>query len=679
MRYAIVSDIHANLPAWNTALADMSLRKIDRIICLGDVVGYGPQPAETLKSVWARAHVILLGNHDAVVAGMMSPDVFNDRARRIIEWTAGRLSSRAAGAFAQLPLSITGGGGAGAGGGANGGAGGSAGESGGGGAGGFAGGGGGRPSFRCAHGGFADPGAFDYVFDEADAAAGFAAAGEQLLFTGHTHQAALFVVGASGRAHRVEPQNFALEAGKRYMVNPGSVGVSRSADPRASYVVYDEGEGGGADGEVGAGAGGRRAATIEFVFIPYDFEALKSAAAAVGFSADDLPLLLKTDTSASLAAAREEMDFSPEQERRAGTGGAGAGNGSGAGAGAGNFAGAGASAASTAAANGNGIAAETGVSIEEILQLRQRARRWRIGAIAAAAGAAVLAAGACAAWLAGWGRQPTDSSATTAETPRPAAFPAERAPLARPRPAQDGNILPTLALPDAYFGELSPTPFRIVLADPATQTLTATNHATLRRMLPLVSARGVARAKTGATPHGAGDRDVDTNADMAANEKHASIRETTMILETPNVPVSDKSSNAPPGAPANAPANAAKTAGSAAKTPAATRTKQVEFIAKALPLEGFEGEILLVVKRISGTSDEKTLTTARFNDRGAKDENLPRALQGFPKKDGWLSAQTTVSVPSDADFLRAEITVKSNIGSGNPSAVTFGGISARRK
>ena len=86
MRYAFVSDVHGNLQAWNTVLADLSVHRVDRIVCLGDVVGYGPEPAECLRSVHARCHAILLGNHDAVVGGRMSASHFNDRARRAIEW-----------------------------------------------------------------------------------------------------------------------------------------------------------------------------------------------------------------------------------------------------------------------------------------------------------------------------------------------------------------------------------------------------------------------------------------------------------------------------------------------------------------------------------------------------------------------------------------------------------------
>ncbi|MBQ6245841.1 MAG: metallophosphoesterase, partial [Kiritimatiellae bacterium] len=69
MRYAIVSDIHSNLPAWNAVLADLSALKARKIICLGDVVGYGPQPEAVLESVYRHIDYFVMGNHDAVVAG----------------------------------------------------------------------------------------------------------------------------------------------------------------------------------------------------------------------------------------------------------------------------------------------------------------------------------------------------------------------------------------------------------------------------------------------------------------------------------------------------------------------------------------------------------------------------------------------------------------------------------
>ena len=79
MRIAVISDIHSNLRAWNAVLADIASLKADRILCLGDLVGYGPSPVEVLESAYRHVHGFVLGNHDAVVAGKMSPDVFNGR------------------------------------------------------------------------------------------------------------------------------------------------------------------------------------------------------------------------------------------------------------------------------------------------------------------------------------------------------------------------------------------------------------------------------------------------------------------------------------------------------------------------------------------------------------------------------------------------------------------------
>ena len=108
MRYAILSDIHGNLPAWNTVLSDLAVHKVDCILCLGDIVGYGPQPAECLKSVYSHATAMVLGNHDAVVGGRMSAESFNDRAGRIISWTQTRLGDKDCSLFGQMAFGLKG-------------------------------------------------------------------------------------------------------------------------------------------------------------------------------------------------------------------------------------------------------------------------------------------------------------------------------------------------------------------------------------------------------------------------------------------------------------------------------------------------------------------------------------------------------------------------------------------
>ena len=261
MRYAILSDIHGNLQAWNAVFTDLSSYGVDRILCLGDCVGYGPNPAEVLKNIHRHAHGILLGNHDAVVCGKMSPESFNDRAQQMIAWTQQQLGHRASEFLGTLPLMLTG------------------------------------EQFRCCHGGFDNPAAFDYIIDPDDAARSWDAVPEQLLFTGHSHVPEMFVVGESGTAYQLEAQDFEVEEGKRYIVNVGAVGSPRDGDMRASYVLYDEDAG-----------------VVVFRKVPFDLDAFHNAVFLAGLSPDDVPLL-QNDPRRYLQDVREQLDFSPAQSK----------------------------------------------------------------------------------------------------------------------------------------------------------------------------------------------------------------------------------------------------------------------------------------------------------------------------------------------------------------------------
>ena len=85
MRYAIFSDIHANLQAWEAVLADIQSQGVDTLVCLGDVVGYGPMPGPVLESVYQHTDNFVLGNHDAVVGGRIDAATFNHHACYVIE------------------------------------------------------------------------------------------------------------------------------------------------------------------------------------------------------------------------------------------------------------------------------------------------------------------------------------------------------------------------------------------------------------------------------------------------------------------------------------------------------------------------------------------------------------------------------------------------------------------
>ena len=87
MRYAIVSDIHANWQAWSAVRDDICRQGVDTMVCLGDIVGYGPSPVRVYADLLSQCDNFVLGNHDAAAAGLLDPAVFNENARRSAAWT----------------------------------------------------------------------------------------------------------------------------------------------------------------------------------------------------------------------------------------------------------------------------------------------------------------------------------------------------------------------------------------------------------------------------------------------------------------------------------------------------------------------------------------------------------------------------------------------------------------
>jgi predicted phosphodiesterase len=257
MRYAVVSDIHANLQAWNAVLTDIRSVEVDRIVCLGDTVGYGPDPAPVLESVHAHVHHLVLGNHDAVVANRLDPACFNSRARAVAEWTREQLDPKAGAFLGSLPYVLQG------------------------------------SIFRCCHANPVSPAQFEYVLDESAARSVWDHCPEQVIFIGHSHLPGLFVMGRSRTPHWLEPTDFSLEAHKRYIVNVGSVGFPRGRDIRASYCLFDHACG-----------------DVHFRRVPFDLEAFGQA-----MEASSVPV--KSAHVLNMAAdlrpppIRQQLDFSP--------------------------------------------------------------------------------------------------------------------------------------------------------------------------------------------------------------------------------------------------------------------------------------------------------------------------------------------------------------------------------
>ena len=208
MKYAVISDVHANESALAKVLADAHAAGVGEVVCLGDVVGYGPSPSEAVALVRSSCKTVIAGNHDDAVSGRGGIEEFIDLAGDAAARHRDALSSDDIAWLKSLPYTCRFGGAV------------------------------------AAHGDLFDPPKFYYVESESDAKATFDATDSQLVFVGHTHVPCIFLTGQSGAVYRTPPQDFTLEAGKRYIVNPGSVGYPRECDGKclSTYVIYDDAE-----------------------------------------------------------------------------------------------------------------------------------------------------------------------------------------------------------------------------------------------------------------------------------------------------------------------------------------------------------------------------------------------------------------------------------------------------
>ena len=234
MRFLVLSDIHANSTALAAALS-ASEGRWERCVCLGDLVGYGPDPNEVVGRVRDLADKVIRGNHDKAVCGMKAAEDFNPAARTAVEWTRSHLLPESLEYLCALPAGPV--------------------ET---------------YGLTLVHGAIRDED--EYVFTPAQALDGLLASPSGVTFFGHTH----FQGGFSYREDRLEviqlraPQatGFAalrLESGTRYLLNPGSIGQPRDGDPRAAYAIAD------LDHEV-----------VEFWRVPYDITGVQRRMNAAG-------------------------------------------------------------------------------------------------------------------------------------------------------------------------------------------------------------------------------------------------------------------------------------------------------------------------------------------------------------------------------------------------------------
>jgi diadenosine tetraphosphatase ApaH/serine/threonine PP2A family protein phosphatase len=208
MRYLVISDIHANLEAYEAVMAAATPLVYEKVLVLGDLVGYGADPNAICERVRALApHGLIRGNHDKVGSGVESPEGFNAVARSAIRWTYDALTADNRAWLAALPagpLVVD-------------------------------------DFIEICHGTPFDEDA--YVFDDLDALRAMHAARRPLCLFGHTHvQVGHFLSRdqfglSTADDHR--PLTIALDEANRYLINPGSVGQPRDGDPRAGFAIVD--------------------------------------------------------------------------------------------------------------------------------------------------------------------------------------------------------------------------------------------------------------------------------------------------------------------------------------------------------------------------------------------------------------------------------------------------------
>ncbi len=204
MRYAILADIHANLAALEAVLGDIEEKGgVDAWWCLGDIVGYGPDPSECIELLRKHNPVCIAGNHDLGAIGKLDLSYFNPAAATACQWTAGRLNPSDSKYLESLPLTVT------------------------------------KGDFCLVHGSPAEP-LLEYVVSTGIAAKNFAFFDTPYCLVGHTHAPLAFKqVGATCSSITLSPNIGLVLGAHRMIINPGGVGQPRDGDPRASYAIYE--------------------------------------------------------------------------------------------------------------------------------------------------------------------------------------------------------------------------------------------------------------------------------------------------------------------------------------------------------------------------------------------------------------------------------------------------------
>jgi diadenosine tetraphosphatase ApaH/serine/threonine PP2A family protein phosphatase len=205
LRYAIISDVHGNWEALQAVWHKVEEEEVNRIIFLGDMVGYGPDPNLVIDDLARKADITLAGNHDWGALGKTNITYFNPYAKIAILWTRKVLTGTSQNILAKLPLMV-------------------------------------KDEYEAllfVHATPKQPTKWHYIYSLEDASENFSVFTERICFIGHSHYPLFIEKDKSGRVAVKPGEVLPLIDGHQYIINVGSVGQPRDGDPRACYTLYD--------------------------------------------------------------------------------------------------------------------------------------------------------------------------------------------------------------------------------------------------------------------------------------------------------------------------------------------------------------------------------------------------------------------------------------------------------
>jgi predicted phosphodiesterase len=204
MRFAILADIHANLAAFTAVLDDLRQRGFDELWCLGDVVGYGPEPHQCIELLRQYQPRCVAGNHDWAAIGKIDTAAFNTDAAAACAWTARQLEPEDIAYLEQLPALIE------------------------------------TDEFTLVHGSPREP-IREYLVSPGVAGENLPLLHTRYCLVGHSHRPLVFECDESGACsgRKLLAGETVVLGENRLIINPGGVGQPRDGDPRAAYAIYD--------------------------------------------------------------------------------------------------------------------------------------------------------------------------------------------------------------------------------------------------------------------------------------------------------------------------------------------------------------------------------------------------------------------------------------------------------